>query len=85
MVRKQTGRTTGVVPYIGTWIETPKSRPIIDDFFVVPYIGTWIETKLKRNELNRLGVVPYIGTWIETFPFLLRSGTSGRTLYRYVD
>ena len=66
MVRKQTGRTTGVVPYIGTWIETPKSRPIIDDFFVVPYIGTWIETKLKRNELNSLGVVPYIGTWIET-------------------
>ena len=52
---------------------------------VVPYIGTWIETKDSKDNWRTPFVVPYIGTWIETIPSLLRSGTSGRTLYRYVD
>ena len=34
----------GVVPYIGTWIETIKIRNIPFPRLVVPYIGTWIET-----------------------------------------
>ena len=33
-----------VVPYIGTWIETPKKWSIKLPDIVVPYIGTWIET-----------------------------------------
>ena len=55
-----------VVPYIGTWIETPnlylRSRMDI----VVPYIGTWIETADNTEEYQPPFVVPYIGTWIET-------------------
>ena len=56
----------GVVPYIGTWIETQcfasqRSSKLI----VVPYIGTWIETQYHLDA-DRASVVPYIGTWIET-------------------
>ena len=55
-----------VVPYIGTWIETPQQgiAPLVG--LVVPYIGTWIET--FNPEFDHIGyqVVPYIGTWIET-------------------
>ena len=41
--------TGGVVPYIGTWIETYKE--IIEGRFdvVVPYIGTWIETSFRAR------------------------------------
>ena len=38
---------TMVVPYIGTWIETYKSKKFDNDEEVVPYIGTWIETWMK--------------------------------------
>ncbi len=56
-----------VVPYIGTWIETPLLSKSTLNALVVPYIGTWIETPLlSKSTLNAL-VVPYIGTWIETF------------------
>ena len=34
-----------VVPYIGTWIETPTKVGCLTETEVVPYIGTWIETK----------------------------------------
>ena len=33
-----------VVPYIGTWIETPDQAWTVVGKTVVPYIGTWIET-----------------------------------------
>ena len=33
-----------VVPYIGTWIETPNPLNRLIETSVVPYIGTWIET-----------------------------------------
>ena len=33
-----------VVPYIGTWIETPRFVRLPLTIDVVPYIGTWIET-----------------------------------------
>ena len=33
-----------VVPYIGTWIETPYTHEHRQNRYVVPYIGTWIET-----------------------------------------
>ena len=56
----------GVVPYIGTWIETNGIITLQDNPEVVPYIGTWIETAFVWHQLNRLKVVPYIGTWIET-------------------
>ena len=36
----------GVVPYIGTWIETLFYMYICAYQSVVPYIGTWIETTL---------------------------------------
>ena len=34
----------GVVPYIGTWIETQDLLKVRFLTLVVPYIGTWIET-----------------------------------------
>ena len=34
----------GVVPYIGTWIETWREDHRKHECKVVPYIGTWIET-----------------------------------------
>ena len=36
---------SSVVPYIGTWIETPEAHLSIVVSNVVPYIGTWIETE----------------------------------------
>ena len=56
----------GVVPYIGTWIETARRVRETDAKVVVPYIGTWIETITLVISLYTLKVVPYIGTWIET-------------------
>ena len=53
---------------------------------VVPYIGTWIETNVVTETNESLAVVPYIGTWIETSkPPPAKLGSTGRTLYRYVD
>ena len=37
-------KTTIVVPYIGTWIETGMDTSDRLKVIVVPYIGTWIET-----------------------------------------
>ena len=56
----------GVVPYIGTWIETMIARVAKALALVVPYIGTWIETRKNKLLLPLVIVVPYIGTWIET-------------------
>ena len=56
----------GVVPYIGTWIETKEILCSESDIAVVPYIGTWIETLMVYKLSDGLSVVPYIGTWIET-------------------
>ena len=39
----------GVVPYIGTWIETFFICLGYARLLVVPYIGTWIETKSTLN------------------------------------
>ena len=41
----------GVVPYAGTWIETPGLINIQLPCLVVPYAGTWIETlhSILRN------------------------------------
>ena len=55
-----------VVPYIGTWIETPLTDCQNCFGTVVPYIGTWIETQRRKFNRRELSVVPYIGTWIET-------------------
>ena len=44
----------GVVPYIGTWIETIQYRNLDKLDIVVPYIGTWIETTLIASVLERL-------------------------------
>ena len=40
-----------VVPYIGTWIETPQQgvAPLVG--LVVPYIGTWIETQAAKRRI----------------------------------
>ena len=43
---------TEVVPYIGTWIETPLLVPPKIDWTVVPYIGTWIETWYQLKVIN---------------------------------
>ena len=40
-----------VVPYIGTWIETPLTLDARTLNQVVPYIGTWIETIKYAKEL----------------------------------
>ena len=76
----------GVVPYIGTWIETKKEGEVTSLNIVVPYIGTWIETCIICRKRKANAVVPYIGTWIETISNakILRV-VYGRTLYRYVD
>ena len=36
-------RASGVVPYVGTWIEISFSPEIPGTPIVVPYVGTWIE------------------------------------------
>ena len=59
-------RKVKVVPYIGTWIETPMVSFYPSQALVVPYIGTWIETYKEIIEGRFDVVVPYIGTWIET-------------------
>ena len=41
---EEKGENSTVVPYIGTWIETPFALGDMSDIGVVPYIGTWIET-----------------------------------------
>ena len=48
----------GVVPYIGTWIETAVLFYARLSVCVVPYIGTWIETLLQ--ELKREHNVSYL-------------------------
>ena len=40
-----------VVPYIGTWIETPRFIRLPSTIDVVPYIGTWIETSVVIQRL----------------------------------
>ena len=40
-----------VVPYIGTWIETPALLAFLHKESVVPYIGTWIETVIHYLSL----------------------------------
>ena len=40
-----------VVPYIGTWIETPLKQTDCPHTRVVPYIGTWIETEDKAKSI----------------------------------
>ena len=64
----------GVVPLVGTWIETadyelwyPKQ------FCVVPLVGTWIETLLPRLIISSISVVPLVGTWIETILVIILS------------
>ena len=74
-----------VVPYIGTWIETPDQAWTVVGKTVVPYIGTWIETKTYNIMQTFSAVVPYIGTWIETDNLQGYDLSYGRTLYRYVD
>ena len=82
----QLQRTHIVVPYIGTWIETPLTDCQNCFGTVVPYIGTWIETKGNWKYKWHQSVVPYIGTWIETDRDERGHETvDGRTLYRYVD
>ena len=39
----------GVVPYIGTWIETISEGVTDKPETVVPYIGTWIETDISTT------------------------------------
>ena len=39
----------GVVPYIGTWIETELVEELNAINLVVPYIGTWIETRQRYS------------------------------------
>ena len=40
-----------VVPYIGTWIETPLKQTDCPHTRVVPYIGTWIETEAEAKSI----------------------------------
>ena len=44
-----------VVPYIGTWIETPPIGILNAVAIVVPYIGTWIETQVASDWLPSPG------------------------------
>ena len=49
------GRTIWiVVPYIGTWIETPIRSIVPKRAVVVPYIGTWIETIIQHWQRSRI-------------------------------
>ena len=41
-----------VVPYIGTWIETPLTDCQNCFGTVVPYIGTWIETPQPQGHIE---------------------------------
>ena len=76
----------GVVPYIGTWIETDRDERGHETVDVVPYIGTWIETNIMCKSEIFAKVVPYIGTWIETKENSISvEQKRSRTLYRYVD
>ena len=42
----------GVTPFVGVWIETPKTHKMEVGVNVTPFVGVWIETaKLLRNQL----------------------------------
>ena len=56
----------GVVPLVGTWIETTVGSDRVRPGLVVPLVGTWIETKKGLNFDLEDDVVPLVGTWIET-------------------
>ena len=59
--------TFTVVPLVGTWIETYRSRNFSIAVNVVPLVGTWIETRTCHKKLfEKCIVVPLVGTWIET-------------------
>ena len=58
---------SGVVPYVGTWIEIFDADPNARMLSVVPYVGTWIEIHSIQLPTHSLHVVPYVGTWIEIY------------------
>ena len=60
-----------VVPYAGTWIETPMLYLQAPPGQVVPYAGTWIETPRLHSNYPGIAVVPYAGTWIKIVYSLL--------------
>ena len=47
-------KSSYVVPYIGTWIETDLLVTKLKSENVVPYIGTWIETHPSLHESSHL-------------------------------
>ena len=55
-----------VVPFAGTWIETPYAIIIQLQMYVVPFAGTWIETIKDSFKRAFFSVVPFAGAWIET-------------------
>ena len=59
-------RPSGVVPLVGTWIETQRRLLQALHILVVPLVGTWIETIRSVSVTTSSGVVPLVGTWIET-------------------
>ena len=74
-----------VVPYIGTWIETPvggQNRSQAPCRTLYRYVDWNFSFKHIIAPSN---VVPYIGTWIETNTLKSAAVNSSRTLYRYVD
>ena len=47
------GDYDGVVPLVGTWIETPIQMRTCRLRWVVPLVGTWIETGRKRRRSRK--------------------------------
>ena len=75
-----------VVPYIGTWIETPVLARKNVKKPVVPYIGTWIETTTrgtKARSVKRRTLYRYVD-WNASLSRVWWVRLC-RTLYRYVD
>ena len=61
----KSGKSSIVVPYVGTWIEMICLLLLKLLSMVVPYVGTWIEMFGYRSSGSNPAVVPYVGTWIE--------------------
>ena len=59
MIRAIAKAVGGVVPYIGTWIETFEGLEDSSKPSVIPYIGTWIKTSktyLQSTQFIKLSI-----------------------------
>ena len=58
-----------VAPYVGAWIETPRTASAIQQQAVAPYVGAWIET---INNVNNMSPIESHPMWVRGLKLLMR-------------